>query len=524
MLQPHAERTHSIGHATVRTTAAGAFPCASTGLRTVGIDAGCKGLNNPVSRVDSGGPESDRLPRTSRATPMTRDPSQSPGAATADLEATAPTRDRDGRTARDSTPGGRRGMVQLFPRPESAAPAAWVPSPLARVGRGRGCTVGLPDARISREHATVETQPRGLFVRDLGSRHGSFVNGVRVGPEGLAASDGAVVRFGDTLLIVADDVERHRAPPRRLRGADLGLAGDMIAGPALAAVWDQAARVARLSDPVLLLGETGSGKECVARIIHARSARPGPFVGLNMAAIPEPLFEAELFGYEKGAFTGAVAARPGAFREARDGVLFLDEIGELRLDLQAKLLRAMDLQRVRPLAAGRDVEVNARVVSATNRDLAAAAEAGQFRPDLRYRLSGLVLVIPPLRERREDVVLLAAQLLGEIDARLGLSADTAEALVLARWEGNVRQLRQVLVAAAERAVADGVNEILAAHLPDLDRAPAGGQGLTARQVQAAMTKADGVASRAAEILGVSRTTLYNTFKRLKLDGGSVRGR
>ncbi len=220
------------------------------------------------------------------------------------------------------------------------------------------------------------------------------------------------------------------------------------------AVLATAARVARSDSPVLLLGETGVGKERVAELVHRGSPRAaGPFVPVNCAAIPSELVEAELFGFERGAFTGASRARRGLFELAHEGTLFLDEVGEVPLPMQSKLLRALQEHAVRPLGSDRTIEVDVRIVAATNRDLLAEVEAGRFRSDLYYRLCVVELGIPPLRKRREDLQALVPVLVEHFAARLGRPAtpvsDEAMASMLAyRWPGNVRELANVL----ERAV------------------------------------------------------------------------
>ncbi len=200
--------------------------------------------------------------------------------------------------------------------------------------------------------------------------------------------------------------------------------------------------------PVLIEGETGTGKELVARALHRHSARSGgPFVALNCAAIPRELLESELFGHVKGAFTGAATDRPGCFRAAEGGVLLLDEIGDMALDVQAKLLRALQEAEVTPLGSHRPVKVNVRVVAATHRDLAAAVAEGRFREDLRFRLDVLHIVLPPLRERLADIVPLAEHFLRRAAApqpARRLSAEAARALLEHRWPGNVRELRNAM--------------------------------------------------------------------------------
>ena len=415
---------------------------------------------------------------------------------------------------------GRPGLVQIFPRSTRAIATVFRVAGSALLGRGDSVGIRVPDARVSRNHARVESRSSGVGVFDLGSRHGSRVAGRSVGSEGTLASFDSVVRFGDTLCLVVRDVERYRVMPRRVSGATLGMPSDALAGPLLADVWDRATRVAALSAPVLLLGESGTGKEILARLLHRATAQPCPFVGINVAAIPEALFESELFGHERGAFTGALHARTGAFREAAGGILFLDEVGDLRLDLQAKLLRALDLQSVRPLGSDRDVSVSVRLVTATSVDLKAACEAGKFRADLYYRLHGVTLRVPPLRERPDDVLLLAESILEDEGARARLSTDAAEKLALARWQGNTRALRSAVMQGLASALSDGSPELRADHLPELEAASEG--PLSEVDVRAAMASAAGVASHAAGLLGVSRTTFYKLCKRFGIRASSLR--
>jgi DNA-binding NtrC family response regulator len=447
-----------------------------------------------------------------------------PDAVAGSTSATAPTRENARPSSAAEEAAARRyGVVMVFPRDDGEPPASWVVRETTSVGRSRRSTIRLGDAGVSASHASLEPRGGGLFVRDAGSRHGTFVNGELAQAEGMVAPPGAILRVGDTLFLVVEDVETHRARPRRNEGARLGLAETMVAGPVLAGVWDQAARVASVHDPVLILGESGSGKECIARILHAARNEPGPFVGINVTAIPESLFEAELFGHERGAFTGANTARPGAFREASGGVLFLDEVGSLKLEVQSKLLRALDRRVVRPLGANRDVPIDARIVSATSRDLREACDAGDFRTDLYYRLSGIVIRIPPLRERPEDVILLALEALRERASAPKLSADAAEVLLLAGWEGNARQLRHAMAHATNQAASAGSDELRPEHLPDLEPLGEASRELTLERIQTAMKKSGGVAAHAARALGVSRTALYNALKRFKVDTASLRG-
>lgn len=413
----------------------------------------------------------------------------------------------------------RLGLVELFPRTGLGAARTWNVAKRVLLGRRADAEVCLPDTRVSRQHAHVSVRGNAVLVEDLGSRHGTSVDGVRVGREPATAEVGAVIRVGDTLLLVVKDSDRYAAPFPRLASRFLGLPEDAVAGPTLWEVWQTATRVAALPQPVLLLGESGSGKEIVARLLHRSAENRGPFVAVNVAAIPEGLFESEIFGHSRGAFTGATSNRAGAFREAEGGLLFLDEIGDLRADLQVKLLRAIDQLRVRPLGENEDVTVRTRVVAATSRDLRAACDRGEFRKDLYYRLSGIVIEVPPLRSRREEIVPFAASLLAHQQPPLKLSPSAAESLTLADWPGNVRQLHNTLVQAVVAAKSAEVDEVRPEHLPVLERttdhSPDGDR--SSRAVTEAMANARGNARRAAQLLGVSRATLYNLFKRHGVD-------
>ena len=287
-------------------------------------------------------------------------------------------------------------------------------------------------------------------------------------------------------------------------------------------------RAAATDVTVLILGESGSGKELLARRIHERSPRSGgPFVAVNCAAIPENLAESELFGHEKGAFTGAEQRRIGRFEQADGGTLFLDEVGELPEPVQAKLLRALEERTIERVGGDRPIPVDIRLVAATHRDLETAVAEGSFRQDLYFRLDVVRLVIPPLRDRRGDVELLVEALLASVAARLGLpprplSREALERLKAHSWPGNVRELRNVL----ERALVAATGDVIGvADLPPL----AGGSGaspsvepdgvsalsLEERERQAileALERTGGHREKAARLLGISVRTLYNRLR------------
>jgi transcriptional regulator with GAF, ATPase, and Fis domain len=357
-------------------------------------------------------------------------------------------------TLDDSTPEFVRVIVAHSSDPAMVAAPRVLGDEALVIGRA-GPGLALADPRISRAHASLELRAGVPFVRDLGSRNGTFVNGERIDETRLANED--VVRVGDHLLVVqalgGDDVRRAIEAPPALDS----LVGD---GRAIRALREDVVRAATGDVAVLLLGETGTGKELVAGEIHRLSGRSGKFVPVNCAAIPEHLAEGELFGYVRGAFTGAVGDSVGLFGAADGGTILLDEIGEMPLSLQAKLLRALSTGEVRRVGETSARKLDVRAVAATNVDLVKAAGEDRFRPDLLARLAGHVVSIPSLRQRREDVLFLAAHFLSRaLDLRAqsphelvakSFSPDAAEALLLSEWPFNVRGLEQTMRAAATR--------------------------------------------------------------------------
>jgi two-component system, NtrC family, response regulator GlrR len=318
------------------------------------------------------------------------------------------------------------------------------------VGTHPASDLVLSDEQVSRRHLRVDVEERDCVVRDLGSTNGTRVGGVRVRVAPL--DDGAILECGRTKLRFV-----YTAAPFRLALAERddfgGLLGRSVAMRELFALCD---RVAPTDAPVLIQGETGTGKERVARAIHARSRRAArPFAVFDCAAVPPTLIEAELFGHEKGAFTGATDRRAGVFERADGGTVFLDEMGELALELQPKLLRVLESNEVFRVGANKPTPIDARIVAATNRDLGARIAEGQFREDLFYRVAVVTVLVPPLRERRDDIPLLASHFAREnvfAGAQPSGPAPGWEAIFdfmkSYDWPGNVRELRNVV----ERAV------------------------------------------------------------------------
>ena len=296
-------------------------------------------------------------------------------------------------------------------------------------------------------------------------------------------------------------------------------------------VYKQIAHSADSSAPVLIVGESGVGKELVARAIHDHSARARePFVGINCGAIADTLLESELFGHQRGAFTGAVADHKGVFEQAGKGTVLLDEIGDTTPALQVRLLRVLEEGEVRPVGANRSLKVSPRIIAATNVPLEQAVAEGRFRQDLYYRLSVIVIRVPPLRERRADIPLLIGSFLEDACARSGkkkvLSAEALEALMRHAWPGNVRELRNTI----ERLVVSSRGSVIEAFdLPDTDRAAPTRQedqafanlttldDLERRYLLHVLDAANGNRTRAAEILGIDRRTLYRMAERFGIE-------
>jgi len=318
----------------------------------------------------------------------------------------------------------------------------------------------------------------------------------------------------------------------------------MIVGnhPAIVEVYKAVARVAPVGIPVLIGGETGTGKELVARALHRFGANPdGPFVAINCGAIPESLLESELFGHRRGSFTGAERDHTGVIEAARNGTVFLDEIGELPSSMQVKLLRFLQEGEIRPIGSNSNLKVDARVIAATHRDLRAEAEAGTFREDFYYRLSAYEIHLPPLRDRRSDIPLLVEHFRARAESRLGrggVKGPTPETLALLElhsWPGNVRELenliQRALIDFGTLADADGIGSLLTVG-PEAETMSPGrpvfGDDLTIEEVErlhieAVLARCGGNKTEAAAILGIDRKSLYRKVKRLGVAAGGEAG-
>ena len=313
------------------------------------------------------------------------------------------------------------------------------------VGSARGENVCLTDRCVSRHHCVIRVGDEGLICEDLGSTNGTFVAGRRVTSAVLVPGD--TITLGETVIVIEalDGTISEPLSHNEHFGSVLGRSGAMRYMFALLE------RVAPSDATILIEGETGTGKSMLAEAIHLASPRAKmPFVVVDCAALPRNLIESELFGHEKGSFTGAFENHVGLFESAHGGTILLDEIGELPLDLQPKLLRALERRVIRRIGASQPQPINIRIIAATNRDLRRAVNANRFRSDLWYRLNTVRIVLPPLRERREDIPMLVAALYRELtgDPHAIPPADMVRPMMRADWPGNVRELR----AAVERAL------------------------------------------------------------------------
>jgi two-component system, NtrC family, response regulator AtoC len=363
--------------------------------------------------------------------------------------------------------------------------ASLPPSGSLTLGRGEDCEIRIDSRAVSRRHATLHLGPGPtLRLQDLGSANGTFVRDARSPVDPIATQPLRKLSRELFEISIGERISLGSIPVvvRRARSvSEAPATGVVVRDPAMLALHEQLGRAARSPISVLLLGETGVGKEVLARAVHDRSPRSkGPYLELNCAALPPSLLEGELFGHEKNAFTGAATARPGLFESADGGTIFLDEIGELPMAVQIKLLRVLEDRKVMRLGGRTSRALDVRFVAATNRDLEAEIARGTFRQDLFFRLNGVCFVIPPLRERPSEIGPLAEQFLAAaahtLDRRTSphLSEEALGYLVRYAWPGNVRELRNVLDRAAVLTCGEVIlPEDLPAHVTGVsNRAPA----------------------------------------------------
>jgi transcriptional regulator with GAF, ATPase, and Fis domain len=421
-------------------------------------------------------------------------------------------------------------------KPCAAAPVALGDIDALTVGRGSGAraarisTVGgerrltleLLDRRMSGVHAHLRLVPEGWSLEDASSKNGTRVNGVEVSRTILRSGD--LVEVGRSFLAFRDNVPHPVGPD-----APEPPPGLATRSPALARELENLTAIARSSVAIVVHGETGTGKELIARAVHQLSARTGPLQAVNCGALPRSLLESELFGYRKGAFSGANEDRPGLIRAADKGTLFLDEIGDLPLDAQAALLRVLQEGELLPIGGVKAIPVDVRVVAATHRDLAEMVRRETFRADLLARLTGFTVVLPPLRARREDLGALLRSLLARHPsspaASVELSAAAIRALYAYPWPGNVRELEKVLSSALILANRLPIEEH---HLPESVREAArGGPCPALREPDSANGERDrldgllalhhGNVNAVARELRTSRTQIHRLCRRFGID-------
>jgi DNA-binding NtrC family response regulator len=407
------------------------------------------------------------------------------------------------------------------------------------IGRGETNTVRIDDPLASRTHACLHVGD-AMYLEDVGSVNGTRVKDRVVKPgERVKITIGETIQIGSSVLIV----QRRAAQsdlihPETLRdeGGYMTPPSTPRAGEAMRKVHELAERSAAGTINVLITGETGVGKELLAETVHRASPRRGgPYVCLNCAALSETLLESELFGHERGAFTGAVQAKPGLLETAARGTLFLDEVGELPLATQAKLLRVIETREVARLGSVRPHRIDVRFIAATNRDLEAEVARGAFRADLYYRLNGITLTIPPLRARLEEIRPLAETFARQICRDLGRQPPLLPPAIVAHlesygWPGNIRELKNVIERAVllcegpileprhmplERPLTESQKVRLPASGTPAGAAPAGGNSERDR-IMEALAACAGNQSRAAKMMGMPRRTFVSRLDAYKI--------
>lgn len=403
--------------------------------------------------------------------------------------------------------------------------------PTFRIGQGAACDLVLSDRAVSRRHVELSFAEQGLLVVDLRSKNGTLLNGVRI-REAIAAG-GESIRMGETVVHV---VRRGRLAQTPVVPVATSFGRVMGASTEMRMLYPLFKRLSEATVPVVIEGETGTGKEALAESLHEMGPRAdGPFVVFDCTAVPPSLMEAELLGHERGAFTGASSARPGVFELADKGTLFIDEIGDLELALQAKLLRAVERSEIRRIGGTKTLKVDVRILAATRRDLDREVAAGRFRDDLFHRIAVSRVELPPLRSRRGDVSVLARHFWQSLG---GDPQSLAPSLIQqwedGRWPGNVRELRntvsrhlalgELATTPAQRpappAQASGpmdalVGELLASGLTLQDARDRIVTEFERRYVRAALERSDGNVTHAARTAGIGRRYFQMLKSKLK---------
>ncbi|XXT19558.1 sigma 54-interacting transcriptional regulator [Sorangium sp. So ce429] len=399
-------------------------------------------------------------------------------------------------------------------------------------GSRRRVEIRLDDPWLSSRHARLMRVLGRWCFEDRGSKNGSIVNGAPRKHAELAEGD--VIELGRTFFIYRAAMPRGSEEATLLDGSSLAapVPGLLSLIPSQREMFKQLALVAASTISVLLQGETGTGKEVMARAIHSLSGRPGAFVPINCGALPRDLVEGELFGHRKGAFSGAIEDRPGLVRSADCGTLFLDEIGDLPLSAQVALLRVLQDREVRPVGGTRSVTVDVRVVAATHRPLERMTASGDFRPDLLARLSGHTIELSPLRARREDLGLILAAILRRIDAEraehIQLHPRATRALLMHGWPLNVRELEHCIstaVVLSQRGAIDleHLHGALKRDAADAaDAADRGDDATRPEELKALLREHGGNIAGVARAMGKARMQIHRWLKRYAIDPDAFR--
>jgi transcriptional regulator with GAF, ATPase, and Fis domain len=407
----------------------------------------------------------------------------------------------------------------------------------ARLGTAEGSELRLTDRTASRVHCELRVRPKGIHVKDAGSTNGTFAEGIRIVEAEVPA--GTTLRIGGSAIRVEVSDE-----PAFLEVSTRDSFGELVGGSVeMRRLYAMLERITSTDTTALVQGETGTGKDVVARAVHAASRRAkGPFVPIDCGAVPENLFESELFGHVRGSFSGAISDRKGVFEEADGGTLFLDEIGELPLAMQAKLLRAIETRSIRRIGSNTAKPVDVRIVAATNRPLARAVNEGTFREDLYYRLAVVEIGLPPLRSRKEDIPLLARHFHLALGGSGDLASSFLASLAQRSFPGNVRELKNAVEramllgtlgapGAASRSPASppvaslstlpNLEALAPLHLPLKEAREKWTESFEHVYVRAALKRSRGNVTHAAEIAGVSRRFLQRLAARLEIKAAEV---
>ncbi len=386
------------------------------------------------------------------------------------------------------------------------------------VGKKRSCDLVLEDSFCSEIHAKIILRQQKITVLDLASTNGTFINGVKIKEAEL--EEDALLKMGQTEFSLNQVIKEEKIKP-----LEVGSFGAMVGkSDAMRNLYAMIQRVAATDATACVLGETGVGKELVAKSIHDLSARRlKPFVALNCGAISRELIESELFGHEKGAFTGAQGQHKGVFEQAQGGTLFLDEMGELPLNLQPSLLRVLETGKIRRVGGTQEIAVDVRIVCATHRDLTQAVREGRFREDLFFRLYVFPLLIPSLRERREDISLIANHFVKQMSPagkNIQLSSSAISFLETQNWSGNVRELKNVIQRAVVLCSADVIQEedlkvfsfSKSSAVIDVISSNASLEEMEKQAILRELKSNGNNRTAAARALGIAKSTLYEKLK------------